>query len=245
MIFNFKHLLLIFLFDYAKSDFLNKDQLKAFGIFNPPPPPSPPPSSPPPSSSGSGSISSGSGLSYNLSGSGGSLQNSSYSGFGSNLGSLDLRPFLSNLSQNINQELDKIDLSFKTIFELLLKDPTQSSKSNVTVSKNSSSSSSNLETIITKWKTSNGSGYKGIKADVTSISYDNYFVYISTNSIPSYSIGPWSNNPNDATAQNLVYKFNRSPSFSSVKSKMNLGPIGLWINGVTIFNGWDGLSYNK
>ena len=45
--------------------------------------------------------------------------------------------------------------------------------------------------IITAWKKTTGTGYKGILANVDVIKYSNDFVYVHTSGIPSYSIGPW------------------------------------------------------
>ena len=81
--------------------------------------------------------------------------------------------------------------------------------------------------VISKWKQTTGVGYKNYTADVKNVYYDSSYVYVSTNSIPSYSIGPWSSNPNTPTPQNLTYKFYRTPSNSSTsKTAMKLGPIG-------------------
>ena len=61
--------------------------------------------------------------------------------------------------------------------------------------------------IVNGWKTTTGTGYNGSIADVYGISYDGSYVYISANSIPSYTIGPtWKNNPNYPSAQAVTYK---------------------------------------
>ena len=69
-----------------------------------------------------------------------------------------------------------------------------------------STSSASLK-VVNGWKTSTGTGYSGITADVYGISYDGSYVYISANSIPSYTIGPtWTANPNTPSGQNVTYK---------------------------------------
>ena len=83
-----------------------------------------------------------------------------------------------------------------------------------------------------------------IKTDVLSVKYDSSYVYVNTNSVPSYSIGPWTANPNTPSAQNAIAKFALKPSNASTASVVGLGPIGLWSNGVAIFNGLDGMTYN-
>lgn len=69
---------------------------------------------------------------------------------------------------------------------------------------------------ITVWTKSTGYGnsaYKSILTDVTAIYYNTSYVWISTNSVPSYTIGPtWGDDNNTVTAQNFTYLFTRTPS---------------------------------
>lgn len=65
-----------------------------------------------------------------------------------------------------------------------------------------------LENTIIQWKASNGStGYKGYSADVLNIYYDSSYVYMYSNSIPSYTIGygndTWKANPNKPKPQSV------------------------------------------
>ena len=85
---------------------------------------------------------------------------------------------------------------------------------------------SSLPMIISAWKKSSGVGYSNYVADVTSVKYDSTYVYVSSNSIPSYSIGPWASNPNKPTPQNSTFKFYRNPSYGSTKTSMRLGAVG-------------------
>ena len=41
------------------------------------------------------------------------------------------------------------------------------------------------------------------------------------------------------------FKFPRTPSVSSTKTSSGMGNIGLWVNGVSIYNADDGYSYNN
>ena len=93
-----------------------------------------------------------------------------------------------------------------------------------------------LEQIITCWKKSTSKGYKNYTADVFSIYYDDVYVYVSSNSIPSYSIGEWKNTPNKPIALNKTYKFLRLPKRATVKYSADMDIIGLWINGLAISN---------
>ena len=78
--------------------------------------------------------------------------------------------------------------------------------STTTAAPTASTASASLK-IVNGWTTTTGTGYNGITADVYGISYDGSYVYISANSVPSYTIGPtWKNNPNTPTAQAVTYK---------------------------------------
>ena len=103
---------------------------------------------------------------------------------------------------------------------------------------------SSLNPVITNWVNSTGTGYGGYRADIKKIMYTSTDVYIFCNSIPSYTIGPWSN-PNVPSAQNWILKFTLSPSAASTKTATGLGAIGVWKNGVAMYNAWDGYSYNS
>lgn len=99
--------------------------------------------------------------------------------------------------------------------------------------------------IITAWSKSTGTGYNGYKANVTKIQYSSDYVYISTSSIPGYSIGPWKSNPNTPTDQQFTFKFPLNPTQATTKTLVPLGHVGLWLNGVSVYNADDGQSYNS
>jgi len=82
-------------------------------------------------------------------------------------------------------------------------------------------------------------------ADVYRIEYSSKYVYISSNSLPSYTIGPWTNN-NKASAQHFTHKFPRVPiANTGTKTTVGLGDIGTLTNGVGIFNAEDGMTWNN
>ena len=61
--------------------------------------------------------------------------------------------------------------------------------------------------LLTSWIQSTGYGqgnYSEVYANVMAIYFTIRKVFINANSIPSYSIGPWNDNPNVAIAQ-IVY----------------------------------------
>lgn len=101
--------------------------------------------------------------------------------------------------------------------------------------------------VITSWirNTTGATGYNSLPCNVQSVYYTNTDVYVSSSSIPAYSIGPWTANPNIPSNQNFVSRFTRNPSANTgTKTFTGLGSIGIWTNGVSIFNAKDGQYWN-
>lgn len=101
---------------------------------------------------------------------------------------------------------------------------------------------------VTSWilNTSGQTGYKGIPSNVQKVQYSDNNVYVSCTCIPSYDIGPWQGNPNQAINQNFVFRITRSPQQNSgTPTPTPNGHIGVWSNGVSIFNAKDARSYNN
>lgn len=109
--------------------------------------------------------------------------------------------------------------------------------------------------VITSW-TQNTSvppatnpSYPNLEINVQSVYYTNPAgtgrVYVSCSSVPGYTIGPWPNNPNTPTDQNWTGSFPLTPAEqTSTKTSTGLGAIGLWTNGVAVFNAKDGMRWN-
>jgi hypothetical protein len=112
--------------------------------------------------------------------------------------------------------------------------------------------------IITKWL-QNTTGIKGrhyVKgnstpfndtlANVQSVKYDNDYVYVSATGIPAYITGPFQGNPSIATAQNKIFKFSLKPTqnFGTLSSTTG-GNIGVFNNGVALFDYRDGVAWNS
>src|SRR5258706_298923 len=101
---------------------------------------------------------------------------------------------------------------------------------------------------VTSWiiNTTAATGYAGIRSNVQQVQYSALNVYVSCTCIPAYNIGPWPGNPNIASNQNFVFKITRSPQQNTgTPTAVGLGHIGVWSNGVSIFNVSDGQSYNN
>jgi hypothetical protein len=101
---------------------------------------------------------------------------------------------------------------------------------------------------VTSWKLNlpNETGYKGIPSNVQKVQYSADNVYVSCTCIPGYDIGPWAGNPNDAVNQDFTFKLTRHPQVNTgAKTVTPNGHIGVWTNGVSIFNAKDARSYNN
>lgn len=103
--------------------------------------------------------------------------------------------------------------------------------------------------VISSWllNRTNLKGYNNIAANVQQVRYSANYVYINSTDIPAYGIGPWPNNPNTASNQNYVFKIPRSPvaQGSGTHTSTPLGAIGVWRDGVALFNALDAMSYNN
>lgn len=101
---------------------------------------------------------------------------------------------------------------------------------------------------VTSWIVNPGSetGYGGILSNVETVSYTATDVYVACTCIPGYDIGPWAGNPNTPANQNFIFKITRDPvQNTGTPVNTGLGHIGVWRNGVSIFNAKDAMSYNN
>lgn len=113
--------------------------------------------------------------------------------------------------------------------------------------------------IITKWL-KNTTGITGrhyvsgnptpitdaVAANVQTVQYSANWVYVTTNCIPAYITGPFlDGNPSLATSQNgAIFKFPLTPTQNTGTATATTGGnIGLFKNGVALFDYRDGVSY--
>jgi len=88
--------------------------------------------------------------------------------------------------------------------------------------------------------------YPNYLTNVQDVCYTSTDVYVSCTCIPGYDIGPWAGNPNTPSNQNFVFKISLNPQINNGnKTKAPMGHIGVWSNGVSIFNAEDGMSYQN
>ncbi len=84
----------------------------------------------------------------------------------------------------------------------------------------------------------------GILANVGTDAYSSTEVYIYATGLPSYNMGPYGSDPNLPTNQKRTFEISLTPTPATTHTATGLGPIGMAVNGVAIFNPWDGNYYN-
>lgn len=78
--------------------------------------------------------------------------------------------------------------------------------------------------------------YSSLLANVQHLYYDSDYVYVYITSIPSYEIGPWTNNPNTPSEMNKYFKIPRIACYNTdtvnatSTGTMALGIVITWIN---------------
>jgi hypothetical protein len=85
-----------------------------------------------------------------------------------------------------------------------------------------------------------------VEANVQSVQYSSNWVYVSTNGIPAYPTGPFlDGNPSLATDQNAIFKIPLNPvQNTGTATTTSGGNIGIFINGVALFDYRDGVAWN-
>lgn len=84
-------------------------------------------------------------------------------------------------------------------------------------------------------------------ANVQTVQYSANWVYVSTNGIPAYITGPFlDGNPSLAISQNAIFKISLSPTQNTgTLTATTGGNIGIFINGVALFDYRDGVSWKN
>lgn len=86
-----------------------------------------------------------------------------------------------------------------------------------------------------------------VQANVQSVKYNTTHAYISATGIPAYITGPFQDgNPSLATAQNKIFRFSLTPTQNTgTPTATTGGNIGIFINGVALFDYRDGVAWNN
>ncbi len=85
-----------------------------------------------------------------------------------------------------------------------------------------------------------------VEANIQTVQYSTNWSYVTTNGIPSYHTGPFlDGNPSIATDQNAIFKFPLNPTQNTgTPTATTGGNIGVFINGVALFDYRDGVAWN-
>jgi hypothetical protein len=83
--------------------------------------------------------------------------------------------------------------------------------------------------------------------NVQRVSYSANFAYVRTKGLPAYPTGPFQDgNPSVATNQNAIFKFPLNPAPNTgTPTATTGGNIGVFINGVALFDYRDGVAWNS
>ena len=86
-----------------------------------------------------------------------------------------------------------------------------------------------------------------VLANVQAVQYSTNWVYVSTTGIPAYITGPFlDGNPSQAQNQNAIFKIPLNPTQNTgTPTATNAGNIGIFINGVALFDYRDGVSWKS
>jgi len=85
-----------------------------------------------------------------------------------------------------------------------------------------------------------------VQANIQAVQYSNNWAYVTTNGIPAYPTGPFlDGNPSLATDQNAIFKIPLYPAQNTgTLTATTGGNIGIFINGVALFDYRDGVAWN-
>jgi hypothetical protein len=107
---------------------------------------------------------------------------------------------------------------------------------------------------VTTWPSAaypNHGGGQSIVAysDIQQVSYSSDFVYVKATGLASHQMGPWYQSTNVIfgnwpSNQKVTFRFPSSPTPATTKTTNGLGALGLWVNGVAMFNLLDAYYYS-
>ncbi len=84
-----------------------------------------------------------------------------------------------------------------------------------------------------------------VLANVQNVQYSTNWVYVTTTGVPSYITGPFFGNPSLASNQNAIFKISLKPEpDTGTLTATTGGNIGIFINGVALFDYRDGVAWN-
>ena len=106
----------------------------------------------------------------------------------------------------------------------------------------------NTTTTGTYYQSGNSTAIaNNILVNCQAVQYNSNFVFVSTKGIPSYPTGPFlDGNPSQASDQSAIFKFPLNPvPNTGTPTATTGGNIGVFINGVALFDYRDGVAWNN
>ena len=87
----------------------------------------------------------------------------------------------------------------------------------------------------------------GYDADVQAVWYTADATYVYASGVPSYEVGPWPDgNPAIATDRDWLFQIPQTPQpETGTKTAVSLGNIGIYVNGLPVYDAQDGMSFNN
>jgi hypothetical protein len=106
-------------------------------------------------------------------------------------------------------------------------------------------------TALTTWANSSLAQSLPAYCGVQEVYSSSNWIYVRSTGLASYTMGPWFLNaahtqlfPNLPTNQQVLYRFPHTNSVPTTKSENGGGQIGIFVDGVEMYNSWDAYTWN-
>jgi arylsulfatase A-like enzyme len=107
-------------------------------------------------------------------------------------------------------------------------------------------------TPVTTWSRGQGTQTLPTYAGIHEVCYSNDWVYVRASGLGSHIMGPWYGNeaqtnlfPNYPANRGVLYRVPRNPQVPGSKTLTGLGVIGIFVDGVSMFDSRDAFSYSN
>jgi hypothetical protein len=106
-------------------------------------------------------------------------------------------------------------------------------------------------TAMTTWANSSFAQSLPAYCGIQEVYSSSNWIYVRSTGLASYTMGPWFMNathtqlfPNLPTNQQVLYRFPRTNSVPTTKTENGGGQIGVFVDGVEMFNSWDAFTWD-
>ena len=92
---------------------------------------------------------------------------------------------------------------------------------------------------LNKGKSDNSAVFNAIGPYTTNVQntfFNDSYTYVASTGIPNYKIGPFPGSALLPGNQRKLNRFPKLPTTISTKNSINAGPVGTWVNGVSIWS---------